>query len=141
VPLRHEDLLAIHQLMGWFGHVMDRADWDGLSEVFTEDAVYDVSSVGLPALEGLAAMRAFFATAQHPLAHHVTNIVVRPSPDGTIRVTSKIMGVLGAGHVSTGVYEDVVVETPRGWRIRHRVATRRRDQDLPVPPRMPPGHP
>ncbi len=135
--LAPDDILAIHQLLGQFGHLMDGADWDGLSEVFTEDAVYDVSSVGLPALEGLPAMRGFFATAQHPLAHHITNIVVQRSPDGTVRVTSKIIGVLAAGHVSTGLYEDVVVETADGWRIRHRVATRRRDEDLALPPRMP----
>lgn len=141
MPLALADRLAIHELMGRFGHVMDGRDWDGLSEVFTDDAVYDISSVGLDALKGLAAMRAFFADAQHPLAHHVTNVVVREAGDGTARVTSKVLGILAAGHVSTGLYEDLVVETPRGWRIRHRRASRRRDEDLPIPPRMPPGHP
>ncbi len=141
MPLTTGDVLAIHELLGRFGHLMDRRDWPGLAEVFTDDAVYDVSSVGLHALEGLEAMRSFFADAQHPLAHHVTNVVVSRSADGATRATSKILGVLAAGHVSTGTYEDVLVETSDGWRIRHRVATRRRDEDLLVPPRMPPGHP
>ena len=64
-----------------------------------------------------------------------------PSGGGGYLVTSKILGVLAAGHVSTGLYEDVVVETADGWRICHRSASRRRDQDLATPPRMPPNHP
>jgi hypothetical protein len=141
MELSVRDRLEIHELVARFGHVTDQRDWFGLAEVFTEDAVYDLTSVGLPALEGLGAIRTFFEDAPHPLAHHITNVVVTRDEDAATRVTSKILGVLAAGHVSTGTYEDLVVETDRGWRIRHRVAKRRRDQDLPIPPRMPPGHP
>jgi 3-phenylpropionate/cinnamic acid dioxygenase small subunit len=136
-----EDVFAIHQLLARFGHVMDTRDWPALAEVFTDDAVYDVSSVGLDPIEGLATMRAFFEEAQHPLAHHVTNVCVTRTADGETHAASKILGVLRAGHVSTGTYQDTLVRTSEGWRIRSRIASRRRDEDLPVPPRMPPGHP
>jgi hypothetical protein len=62
----------------------------------------------------------------HPLAHHATNIVVTQEHDGTVRVVSKGIGVGHSGRVGSAVYRDVVVRTPNGWRLSHRIVELRR---------------
>lgn len=49
------DWLAIHELLGWHGHLIDAGELDRLTEVFTEDVVYDVSDFGFGALHGVPA--------------------------------------------------------------------------------------
>jgi hypothetical protein len=63
---------------------------------------------------------------RHPLAHHATNIVITEAADGTVRVISKGIGVGRKGLVGSVVYRDIVRKEEQGWRIAHRVATRRR---------------
>ena len=64
-------------------------------------------------------------SANHPSAHHVTNIVVAET-DGVVRVRSKWFSpytrdshtpVRWAG----GVYRDVVVRTSQGWKFAEKV--------------------
>src|SRR5215207_5243605 len=84
-----DDVLRIHQLLAYYGHVLDDRDWGVLEEVFTADAVLDYTRAGATAvLHGLDEVRAFFAGANHPSAHHTTNVVVLRR-DGEVRVRSK----------------------------------------------------
>jgi hypothetical protein len=64
--------------------------------------------------------------AQHPLAHHATNIVVSEDAAGTVRVRSKGIGVGDGGRVGSVVYHDLAVRTPGGWRLSHRRVELRR---------------
>jgi hypothetical protein len=122
------DRLAIHELLAWYGHVIDERWWDELHTVFTPDVVFDASDFGQPVTTSLAALRDHWAgdEAQHPLAHHATNVVVTQDPDGTVRVLSKGIGVGPRGRVGSVTYRDVVVRTPAGWRIARRTPTLRR---------------
>ena len=65
----------------------------------------------------------------HPLAHHVTNIVITEDADGAVRVLSKAIGVGRKGRVGSATYHDVVVHTPGGWRLTQRTAVLRRPED------------
>jgi 3-phenylpropionate/cinnamic acid dioxygenase small subunit len=124
------DIIEIHQLLGLYGHVLDAHDWDRLDELFTRDAVLDYTGVRAPRIfHGLDEIRDFFRDANHPSAHHVTNIVVL-EVDDEVRVHSKFfVPYTRASHTPRrwygGDYHDVVVATSGGWRFRQRSCTRR----------------
>jgi len=122
------DRLAIHELLGLYGHVIDERRWDDMHLVFTDDVVYDPTDFGHEVTHSLAELRALWTSdpRMHPLAHHATNIVVTEDPDGTVRVLSKGIGVGYKGRVGSAVYRDVVVRTDAGWRLSHRTAEARR---------------
>jgi SnoaL-like domain len=113
------DILAIHQLLALYGHIIDEREWQRVPELFTASAVYDMSEFGLGVVRGAAAIRELWRRpdAAHPLAHHATNIMVSEDPDGTVRVVSKGLGVGADGRVGSVVYRDVVERTSAGWRF------------------------
>jgi hypothetical protein len=116
------DILAIHELLALYGHIIDEREWARVGELFTATAVYDMSEFGLGMVRGVTAIRELWSRpdATHPLAHHATNIVVSQDPDGTVRVLSKGLGVGPNGRVGSVVYRDVVERTPQGWRFTSR---------------------
>ena len=120
------DIIEIHQLLGLYGHVVDAGDWDRFNELFEPDAVLDYTAVRAPRVfRGVDEIREYFRTANHPSAHHVTNIVVVDS-EGEVRVRSKFFApYTRPSHTPKrwygGDYEDVVVRTAAGWRFRRRV--------------------
>lgn len=122
------DRLAIHELLGLYGHLIDQRRWDELDQVFTTDVVYDATDFGHAVTQSLADLHAHWTgdPSIHPLAHHATNIVVTEDADGTVRVLSKGIGVGNKGRVGSVTYHDVVVRTPRGWRLTSRRAELRR---------------
>jgi|SRR5579863_5430505 len=122
------DILAIHELLARYGHIIDQREWQRAEELFTPGAVYDMSAFGLGRVVGAAAIRNLWSRPQaaHPLAHHATNILVSEDADGTVRVLSKGLGVGANGRVGSVVYHDVVERTPAGWRFAARTAMLRR---------------
>jgi SnoaL-like domain len=122
------DTLAIHQLLALYCHIIDEREWWRVGELFTADAVYDMSDFGLGVVHGAAAIRELWSRpdAIHPLAHHATNIVISEDADGTVRVHSKGLGVGPNGRVGSVVYRDVVVRTDAGWRFATRKSQVRR---------------
>jgi hypothetical protein len=90
--------------------------------VFTEDAVWDGTLVGLKRPDSLAAIRKYFSEEPnlHPLAHHATNGVVREDGHGTVRVLSKGLMILRDGTVGGCTYRDVATRTRDGWRLSER---------------------
>ncbi|MEU8905372.1 nuclear transport factor 2 family protein [Streptomyces mirabilis] len=129
MTLATEDRLAIAELVSLHGHLFDDGRLDELTELFTEDVVYDVSAFGQGELAGIAAIRdaALVIGAANPVAHHVTNIVITDDlGDGRARVRSKGLGVMADGRCGSVSYEDVVVRRDGAWRIgRRRVEARR----------------
>jgi SnoaL-like domain len=128
------DRLAIHELLGLYGHLIDQRRWDEFNLVFAPDAIVDGSDFGVAPLHSLAAITEAMRTERnlHPLAHHATNVVITEESDGTVRVLSKGIGVGRKGRVGSITYYDVVVRTGEGWRFSHRRAELRRpEQFLP----------
>jgi len=122
------DILAIHELLALYGHIIDEREWQRVGELFTDSALYDMSAFGLGVVHGAVAIREMWSrpNATHPVAHHATNIVVSEDADGTVRVLSKGLGVGSNGRVGSAVYHDVVVRTSAGWRFAARRAQLRR---------------
>jgi hypothetical protein len=120
------DRLELHELPGRYGDAIDYRAWERLDDIFTADAVFDMSDLGGPSCEGLAAIKVFMdRDAQHPRTHMMTNIYVDETPTG-VQLRFRIVALLGGGKVGTASYYDDVVKTPAGWRVAHRVVTRRR---------------
>jgi hypothetical protein len=64
---------------------------------------------------------------QNPVAHHVTNIVLTETGPDEVTARSKGLGVRSDGTCGSVTYDDLLVRTPDGWRIRRRrVRARRR---------------
>jgi 3-phenylpropionate/cinnamic acid dioxygenase small subunit len=138
--LEAADLLAIHQLLARYGHLLDDQDFDRLSEIFAEDAVLTFPRRDRDPIRTSAAITQFFATAAGASAHHTTNIVVVAEGD-EVRVRSKFLVPYTRPEHDVhrwygGVYEDTVVRTPDGWRIASRAVHGRWQltaDDGPVP--------
>ena len=120
------DRLELHELPGRYGDAIDDRDWEGLHRIFTDDATFDLTDLGVPMLTGLPAIKRFMdVDAEHPLTHMMTNIYVDEVPD-RVTMNFRIVALRKGGLVGTASYYDVVVKTPDGWRVKDRVTTRRR---------------
>ncbi len=120
------DRLELHELPGRYGDAIDDRDWDRLDQIFTADAVFDLTDLGAPRLEGLDAIKRYMAEdADHPRTHTMTNIYVDETAEGaTLRF--RILALLPERRVGTASYYDDVVKTSEGWRVQNRVITLRR---------------
>ena len=119
--------LAIHELAARYGNVMDDREWDRLSTLFTEDAVFSIRSLSTDVerqWDGLETIREMLGHSEHPVAHHVTNVeVLDDGPD--VRLRFKVAGPGRSGTVGSADYDDLLRHTPDGWRIAvHRVVLR-----------------
>ena len=119
--MKPEDFVELQQLLSRYCHIVDTATWDQLDQIFTVDA--SVTVVGVyPTATGIDALRALYARMNHPVAHTSSTVIVVESGDDTAQLASKWVTVRAEGLTGTGVYEDAVVRTPTGWRIRERIA-------------------
>lgn len=128
MALSADDRVAITELINQHGHLTDRGDFDGMTELFTEDVAYDVSAFGAGVLTGLAAAReaALALGDANPVAHHVTNTVLHERDGGVVHALSKFLGIMADGSAGSGTYEDTIQRTAAGWRITHRIVRPRR---------------
>ena len=119
------DIVEIQQLESFCHHAVDHKDQSLFHLVFTPDARFDGRLCGGPLLEGIDAIKAFFALGKppHPPAHHMTNCWVREE-DGRVLVKMKWMVPdPDSGLFHGGDNDDEVVRTGEGWRIKERVAS------------------
>jgi SnoaL-like domain len=122
--LSADDQLAIGRLLALYGHLVDAKDWAGLRGLFATDAIFDLSAYGLPALIGIDQIMEFFLSAEHPQAHHSSNVVI--GPDGSaVSARSKWLVGNADGSTAGGDYDDIVKKAAGEWRFAQRRVTRR----------------
>jgi len=69
------DRLAIHELLALYGHLIDDREFLRLHEIFTMDAVFDLSLYGGTSYSGLEAIITMMQESEeHPLAHPSTGM-------------------------------------------------------------------
>ncbi len=125
-PITTADRLELHELPGRYGDAIDDRNWPGLGRIFTDDAVFDLTDLGVPLLVGLTEIERFMdEDAQHPKTHTMTNIYVDDTSAG-VTLNFRIIALQRGGLAGTASYQDDVVKTDAGWRVRHRVVTLRR---------------
>ena len=121
-----EDRLAIHELVALYGHIIDELEFHRTPELFTDDAVYDVSATGGQRHVGADAIAELWSdTSRHPLAHHATNVVVTPRTEDVVDYVYKGMGVGFRNRVGSLVYRGHCIRAPAGWRFQKMVVTLR----------------
>lgn len=125
-----DDVVDIGQTQARYGYLMDDLAWDRIDQVFTEDCVFDASAFGLALGEGFAGVRAVHEAGSPPLAHHGTNVLVERIDGDTATVRSKALGTYTKGRAFSGEYEDAMVKTAQGWRIRRRVVVLREQKPV-----------
>jgi hypothetical protein len=129
VSLTPLDRLEISELPGRYADALDLLQPEDLRAVFTEDAVWEV--VDGRRLVGIDEIMEFMGRSDvHPGAHLMTNVYIRSveDEDGSPVVHLRSRGVFPVGPsdpknptaVFYGRYDDEVVRTDGGWRIRHR---------------------
>jgi ketosteroid isomerase-like protein len=119
-----EDRLAIEDLLVRYAHAVDSLhDVQGICDVFTEDAVFDLSGINFPSLNGHAEIGRFFedtfaAMAAH--AHYLTNFAITAYAGDTASIRAYVIGMgkykAGGGITVHGRYYFDVVRTGAGWK-------------------------
>ena len=125
------DYLEIQQLVARYAYAVDMHGGDGsaYAALFTEGATFGTQAKGRAQLADLAAKTSQDRSGPAYTRHFVTNVVIKPSPDGASgRSYLAAIDVGENGKPSTiahgGYYGDVYVKTPDGWRIKSRTYTR-----------------
>ena len=128
VEARTADLLDIQRATHVYARGLDRFDPQEAASAFTDDAVWDATSVGLERFEGRAAILGFFERDAAAIAdqfHVITNHVVDlddggETASGTNYVFSEGHTKSGAAFKAIALNEDPYRRTPEGWRIAGR---------------------
>jgi hypothetical protein len=124
----NNDIVEIQQVEALYGHAVDWCDQSLLPKVFTKDAIFDGRKAGPDSYyEGLPAISAWFGQGKppHPKVHNMMNVWVYEE-GGQVRVKSKwLIRAPRDGAIYLGDYDDIMVRTPDGWRIKHRIVTAR----------------
>ena len=132
MALSTEDRLDILELPGRYAEALDTLAPEQLGEVFTDDAVWEVEG-GRVRLVGLDEIKEFMGQDIHPGAHLMTNLFIAESGEdpasGERTAVLRSRGIYPVDPsdpknptgVFYGRYDDQVVRTDVGWRIRHRV--------------------
>jgi 3-phenylpropionate/cinnamic acid dioxygenase small subunit len=113
------DRSAIEELLRTYCYVVDDAQWDALSQVFTGD-VHFVNDFSGTDLVGIAPVTDWYRTGTHPAAHVLANVVIAPRQVDRAAARSKYITVQRTGFVGTGEYHDELVRTGNGWRVEKR---------------------
>ena len=129
VLLSPEDYIEIQQLYSMYSRDVDPGAVRDASWMFAEDAVAMIS--GPKPLTTREEIKEFYKSVRDRDAggdrHFNTSYVIVGMPDGTARGSSYMLGLVrrqegGPIEVETfGKYEDKLVKTPEGWRIKERV--------------------
>ena len=119
-----EDRLAIQDVLVAYAAGCDSmGDIDAICDVFTEDAVFDLSGIGLTPQVGHDGIRAFFTNVFANMAHHahyLTNFAITAYDGDTASIRAYVIG-MGVGKDGRGVtvngrYYFDVKRTHAGWK-------------------------
>ncbi len=119
-----EDRLAINDLLISYCTAVDSlSDVQAICDVFTDDADFDLSGIGLPKVSGHHGIRAFFTGVFADMTHHahyLTNFAMTAYDGDTASARAYIIGMGKAsdGNDVTvhGRYYFDVRRTAQGWK-------------------------
>ena len=121
-----EDRIALQDALTAYCTAVDSlSDLDALLDCFTEDAVFDLTGIGLPRFDGHAGIRGFFTQVFGDMSHHAhfaTNFAVDRLDGNEASCRAYVMG-MGATHDGRSVLVYVryfldYVRSDRGWKIK-----------------------
>jgi hypothetical protein len=125
------DYIEIQQLVARYPYAVDMHGGDGsaYAALFTPDGSFGTQAKGTAQLAALAAKTNTDRSGPAFTRHFVTNVVIKPSPEGaTGRSYLVALDIAEGGKPTTilhgGRYDDVYVRTPQGWQIKSRTYVR-----------------
>jgi hypothetical protein len=125
------DYIEIQQLVARYPYAVDMHGGDGsaYAALFTGDGSFGTQAKGMAQLAELAAKTNKDRSGAAFARHFVTNVVIKPSPEGaTGRSYLVALDISEGGKPTTilhgGHYDDVYVKTSQGWRIKSRTYVR-----------------
>jgi len=123
-----DDRRLIAETIYLHGHIVEDGELDRLSEIFTDDVVYDLRDFGAEWLHGVEAIRraALEVGETNPLGHHVTNLMITKIDGDTATTRCKAIAVMGGGECRSATYVDSLRRDGGRWRISHRTVLARR---------------
>lgn len=121
-----DDRLAIQDLLVSYAHAVDSLhDVQGIRDVFTEDAVFDLSGINFPSLNGHAEIGKFFEDTFANMsahAHYLTNFAITAYAGDSASIRAYVIGMgkykTGGGITVHGRYYFDVVRTAAGWKAK-----------------------
>jgi hypothetical protein len=128
------DYLEIEQLVYRYGYALDTGADNGFAyaDLYAADGTFTGTNQGpsgrtYQGRERLAALARGGRRGPDFVSHYVTNVVIEPAPGGAVGRT--YVGILDIGNGGNGarsrvdhggLYNDVYVKTPEGWRFKSR---------------------
>lgn len=126
--MAEQDVQSIIGIINLYGFAVDTQRWELFDRIFTADVEADFSKSAhwhdLPQFKSdFAVFHDPFDSTQHVMSNHLVNLAgdgAQAFTYGTWRLIRR--GVEGGDFwEGTGWYDDILVRTAAGWRIRHRV--------------------
>lgn len=121
------DYVQIQQLYGRYSIGIDSGNGDLFASAFTADAVFEIPSGPIQGREKLLEYAARPRANKGPtnVVHVPSNVTIEPSPEGATATAYVLLVNIGQGGkpstlTSGGIYHDVFVKGPEGWRIKKR---------------------
>lgn len=119
------DKFDIHELIARYSHAVEDGDTDGVLACFTQDGTFEGR---MGRLEGHEALRILGNTVKPDAQprHIVSNILLKHDDalPNTVRAKSNIAFYVvtpdGFSFRTSGVYHDVIIKTPEGWKFSSR---------------------
>ena len=127
------DYAEIQQLYARYNTAIDAGDENTWASTFTPDGVFNNNVSGHDALVKFVRDWRERGNPTH-LRHWNTNLLIQGTPDGargSVYLSLLDVGVKPPASVTTGMYEDLLVKTPQGWRFKRRTV----HPDPPVAPK------
>jgi 3-phenylpropionate/cinnamic acid dioxygenase small subunit len=127
IMLSTDDRLDIAEILALHAHLFDENQLDRLDELFTPDAVYDMSATGIGVFEGIDTIRVaagrMAAGGHAPLAHFVTNIVITSDDGDRASARSKGLMIMADSSFHAVTHTDSLRRHEGHWRLARRVIT------------------
>jgi hypothetical protein len=121
--LTTQDYVEIEQLYATYNHAIDSGDAEAWAATFTPDGSFNTRFTGKEGLMGFIKLwREKMNGANR--RHWNSNLRITPSAEGangTVMLMLLDVSTKPPSIASTGMYTDVLVKAPNGWRFKTRV--------------------
>lgn len=124
MPISIEDKMDIHELMGRYILASDLHGPEAMRDIFTEDGrfVIEAMQIDVKGRDNIIAwLKEVSKTVPDKLFHTSSNFVIDGDGDAaTMTCISQAIQITDDGikHFAFGHYEDTLVKTPAGWRLK-----------------------
>ena len=131
-----DEARALENVLIAYAHAVDSmGDTRAITDLFVEDAIFDLSGINYPSLNGRAEIAGFFTNVFEAVAHqahYLSNFAVTSYDGNSASVRAYVTGMAkykaGGGIIVHGRYYFDMVRTAEGWKAA------RYSMDFLIPP-------